>query len=440
MFPVSIRNASPGNKKRYPVFALFYRVLGPILVDILPNQLGMLRIFFTLLFWGGVSTCSGLFAQGLDWRIELGLGTAGMQMSEPEVPGGIHLDHWLGEVVSSGITLSPRKTSTWYAGMRAGFLRPRMGTYLLRQNLMDFEAIRFEVPVGYQRSINISDRYKLLTGIGLSLDLYPFGGDSVRESYSDLIIVRFPGQANLLYEGEGWWKRDRSVSGAAEIWWQLERRIRNGNSFFWGGRLHLGLQQVYSGGYSHYENKLLEDRRTLFSRGGSFTFNAGFTLGRSESNEIPGEKDRRHAARPGNRTFFAELGGSGLLYGVHFDRRFYPFQEGRGSAAARVGLSVGPDGAVILPLGVSYLTGEGKSHFEVGPALTLLVAGWQDEVVNRWPSRSYIDVFPTVQAGYRLQKAEGGFFFRAITQVMYRVNSGSLEPWGGIGLGYSLKK
>jgi len=130
---------------------------------------------------------------------------------------------------------------------------------------------------------------------------------------------------------------------------------------------------------------------------------------------------------------YLELAGNGLLYTLNYDRLLTP------NVAARVGfmgLGAASDsasaGIVAAPLMVSYLFGQGNSHFETGLGV-MLAAGAVDEVEG-FEDESFSGAVGTATIGYRYQRPGGGFVFRAGVTPFF--DTGGIAPWIGLSLGY----
>jgi hypothetical protein len=130
---------------------------------------------------------------------------------------------------------------------------------------------------------------------------------------------------------------------------------------------------------------------------------------------------------------YLELAGNGLLYSLNYDRLLAP------KIAARVGvmgLGAASDtsSAAVLaaPLMVSYLFGEGNSHFETGIGV-MLAAGAVDEVEG-FEDESFSGAVGTATVGYRYRRPGGGFVFRAGVTPFF--NTSGIGPWIGLSFGY----
>jgi hypothetical protein len=125
-----------------------------------------------------------------------------------------------------------------------------------------------------------------------------------------------------------------------------------------------------------------------------------------------------------NATYFELLGAAGL-YSVNYERRFTPHLSGRlGFAVAPVVMFGGGGLVTIVPVAVYGLAGGTHHHFEYG--------GGASGVFQR--NRS--DVIWVPSAGYRYQRPDGGFLFRASAMILSRGSDLSdVLPSFGLSLG-----
>lgn len=150
----------------------------------------------------------------------------------------------------------------------------------------------------------------------------------------------------------------------------------------------------------------------------------------------------------GRNSFFAELGGPGVLFSANIDHRFKNSRLGWGG---RMGLGFvnssrddfDPvtgyynyrDATVLtLPLQVNYLFGKGtNAHtFEVGAGLTFLSKGIN---LFSYSTGSRSSVLGTFSFMYRRQPAEGGFTWRI--GFVPIIGDGFIQPSAGAGVGYN---
>jgi hypothetical protein len=154
---------------------------------------------------------------------------------------------------------------------------------------------------------------------------------------------------------------------------------------------------------------------------------------------------------PGNTSFYAELGGPGLVFSANIDKRFTRSHLGWGG---RVGVGFAssyeetrvtqPNGGysnfyedvsvVTLPIQINYIFGKGNSPhtFEVGAGAT--IAGKKIEIFNFYDDKRS-SFFGTASFMYRRQPATGGFTWRiGFTPIIAK---GYIQPFGGAGVGYN---
>jgi hypothetical protein len=128
---------------------------------------------------------------------------------------------------------------------------------------------------------------------------------------------------------------------------------------------------------------------------------------------------RELSARNG---YFLELGGAGLLYSLNYERRFNDaFSVSVGFGAIPVWGAV----ATIFPLSVHGWTGT-EHHLEYGGGVTLVAQDLDD-------GRFWV---PSM--GYRYQRPEGGFLFRATAMGFFRMNDPiDAIPFAGLSAGWA---
>jgi hypothetical protein len=160
-------------------------------------------------------------------------------------------------------------------------------------------------------------------------------------------------------------------------------------------------------------------------------------------------QDNKGAGRDFNdmakNTFFAELGGSGLIYSFNYDRLLAPswsvrgglsfigFAAGNSSGSAGVGL-------VTIPLTTSYLfnLGGSASNIELGGGITPLIGSVSGTALGSTGAASGVATMLTGIVGYRLQPFDGGFNFRANVTPLFFLGSTTLFITSfGISAGYT---
>lgn len=161
---------------------------------------------------------------------------------------------------------------------------------------------------------------------------------------------------------------------------------------------------------------------------------------------------QNHESRlQGRNSFFAEGGGSGIMFSANIDHRFTNSNLGWGG---RVGLgfvtaydpykvdSTGPyyyydynqSSAVTIPFQVNYIFGkENSPHtFEVGAGATYVTK--KLEILNFYDNR-LAKVFGTASFMYRRQPRNGGFSWRAGFTPIFSRNY--IQPFGALSIGYN---
>jgi hypothetical protein len=172
----------------------------------------------------------------------------------------------------------------------------------------------------------------------------------------------------------------------------------------------------------------------LFSVLSVFTNSAPALLAQESSSPQPSAAPARNYETMAKNTFFAELGGAGLIYSLNYDRLLSPSWSVRGGlsflgASVGTGSSSAGFGLVTIPLTTSYLfnLGGSSSHIELGGGVTGLIGSVSGTVFGGTNSASGFLPMITGIVGYRLQPAEGGFNFRAgVTPLLFLPAGGSL--------------
>jgi hypothetical protein len=160
------------------------------------------------------------------------------------------------------------------------------------------------------------------------------------------------------------------------------------------------------------------------------------------------DSPRDYDKDPARTANYIELfGNAGFFYSLNFDQIFLYRKNFK--IAARGGVSILPNSIYLEQAYVlenSYIFLPNPHHIEVGPSLTLqrkFNETCTDSTLYKWESWWY-GIF---RIGYRFQKQEDGFFFKAgFTPIWYRKNdceSGSpiLDNgnwfWAGLAVGVS---
>lgn len=146
----------------------------------------------------------------------------------------------------------------------------------------------------------------------------------------------------------------------------------------------------------------------------------------------------------GQTSFYAELGGPGILFSANIDRRFTKSNLGVGG---RIGLGfvtgdfqIDNNGfyntrsVVTFPIQLNYIFGKPSSvhSFEVGAGATF--TGKKIDLFNNSYTGSK-SVFATASFMYRRQPHDGGFSWRiGFTPI---VGAGYIQPSGAVSVGYN---
>jgi hypothetical protein len=151
-------------------------------------------------------------------------------------------------------------------------------------------------------------------------------------------------------------------------------------------------------------------------------------------------------------SLYAEGAGNGMIYSANYDRLLTE------SFGARVGVSyTAPEevSIVTFPLMAYYLIGSGSSKLELGLGACVILQPERQSVSFAGSTEDDIKgngVLGTATVGYRYQRAEGGFVFRAgltpfFGKFVHDISRGGYEDvtenvfrfkiWGGISVGYA---
>ncbi len=149
---------------------------------------------------------------------------------------------------------------------------------------------------------------------------------------------------------------------------------------------------------------------------------------------------------PGQTSFYAELGGPGILFSANIDRRFKPstigfgFRAGIGFVTADEQKIVNgiyeynPSSVITVPVQVNYIFGKHDSPhtFEAGAGITY--AGRKLDIMNFYDERKSI-LFGSFSFMYRRQPINGGFSWRAGFTPL--VANGYIQPSGAVSVGFN---
>lgn len=151
----------------------------------------------------------------------------------------------------------------------------------------------------------------------------------------------------------------------------------------------------------------------------------------------------------GQTSFYAELGGPGVVFSANLDRRFKPSSLGWGFRAG-IGFATSWDdyydtsryyyyasrqrSVATFPVQVNYIFGKTTSPhtFEAGAGLTLLSK--KMDIFDSYQHDESL-LLATFSFMYRRQPMNGGFTWRiGFTPI---VTSGYIQPSGGVSVGYN---
>jgi hypothetical protein len=134
---------------------------------------------------------------------------------------------------------------------------------------------------------------------------------------------------------------------------------------------------------------------------------------------------------------FLELGGSGSLYSINYERQL-PH-----GLIARLGFAYLPQKAVAFPLTFGKVFGKKNHHLEINGGL--LLANYAERQIDNTEIR-FNTIFGTGFMGYRFQKPDKRMFYRAgfafLWRSIYREDQRNDQPqsgfipWAGISIGY----
>lgn len=144
-------------------------------------------------------------------------------------------------------------------------------------------------------------------------------------------------------------------------------------------------------------------------------------------------------------SFYAELGGPGILFSANIDKRFTQSHLGWGG---RIGIgfisgfltddpfnsNYNPSSVVTVPVQINYIFGKKNSphSFEAGAGVT--VAGKKIDIFDFYNGRRS-NFFATASFMYRRQPMNGGFSWRIGFTPL--IAQGYIQPSGGVSVGYN---
>ncbi len=151
---------------------------------------------------------------------------------------------------------------------------------------------------------------------------------------------------------------------------------------------------------------------------------------------------------PGKTSFYAEVGGSGILFSANIDTRFKKSHLGWGARAGlgfvtldnytyspTFGSNYDRKSVVTVPVQINYIFGrETSPHtFEAGAGITALSK--KIDAFDNYYSDKPTYLYGTFSFMYRRQPINGGFTWRIGFTPL--ISSGYIQPSGGASVGWS---
>lgn len=151
----------------------------------------------------------------------------------------------------------------------------------------------------------------------------------------------------------------------------------------------------------------------------------------------------RSEAQETNNAVYFELGGSAIVPSFNYERRLSERWFGRIGLSVVTGESesslgeTDSDTTFIVPLTASWISRpERNHHLELGGGVTIAGGDRQDLFeFGDDDDENFSTAFVTGIVGYRYQKPEGGFQFRAAFTPV--AGGGDFLPWAGVSFGYA---
>ncbi|HET7434312.1 MAG TPA: hypothetical protein VFN10_06315 [Thermoanaerobaculia bacterium] len=139
-----------------------------------------------------------------------------------------------------------------------------------------------------------------------------------------------------------------------------------------------------------------------------------------------------------NAAYF-ELGGSAVVPSFNYERRLNERWFARIGASIVEGESSDGDTArtFVIPLTASSVNRPSANHhLELGGGILIAAGDRQDLFdLGEDDDETFSTLFVTGIVGYRYQKPDGGFQFRAVFTPV--AGDGELLPWAGVSFGYA---
>lgn len=152
---------------------------------------------------------------------------------------------------------------------------------------------------------------------------------------------------------------------------------------------------------------------------------------------------RDYTTNPAKNAGFVELGGNAGLYSLNYDRIY--FYKEKLKISARVGFSPQPHGwqfEQVYLLENNFILFSNPHHLEIGLGATMQRR--YNERPNEPDNYFWENIWFSIwRCGYRYQKQDDGFFFKAgLTPAIMSKDAEGFHPdyfrfWLGIGIGMS---
>ncbi len=151
---------------------------------------------------------------------------------------------------------------------------------------------------------------------------------------------------------------------------------------------------------------------------------------------------RAEEAHEANNSFYIELGGSGAIYSLNYERFVqddFTLRIGVGyislTGAQINGATVTADVSLLtIPVTASYLgIGSGNHRLELGAGAVFAKITGSSSSGSAKAFGSSTGLVGTAIAGYRYARPQGGFTFRAAFTPLF--GEGGFQPWAGVAFG-----
>jgi hypothetical protein len=154
---------------------------------------------------------------------------------------------------------------------------------------------------------------------------------------------------------------------------------------------------------------------------------------------------KAQGAKSANNAIYLELGGSGVIYSVNYERMIskmgvragFSYLSVNGAAVSGGSVSSAKVSATGVPLTMSYLGIGGNNKLELGGGVLFeKFSGQASWGPGQDVKAGAVVPMATFIMGYRYQPRNGGFNFRIAFTPVYHPDLG-FWPWGGMSFGVS---